>query len=57
MESRMHGNTHVRFGERDMENHHAETWHGVLSLLYACPLTGMPLQIDVRISSVAALDR
>jgi len=34
MESRMHGNTHVRFGERDMENHHAETWHGVLSLLY-----------------------
>jgi len=35
MESRMHGNTHVRFGERDMENHHAETWHGVLSLLYA----------------------
>ena len=30
----MHGNTHVRFGERDMENHHAETWHGVLSLLY-----------------------
>ena len=34
MESRMHGNTHVRFGERDKENHHAETWNGVLSLLY-----------------------